>query len=563
MADRNPLGQLRELFFSLTLAQRVAAGAVAAAIGLAIGVFAYSQREADYRPLYKSLTPEDAGKVVQKLKEKEIPFRLAEDGSAVHVPAKRLAELRLELAQLGLPKSGRIGFELFDQTKFGATDFAEHVNYRRALEGELERSMMAMAEVEQARVHLTFAKDSVFTENRLPAKASVMLKLRDTMPEQNIAAIRYLVASAVETLTPENVSVLDIQGRVLGKPKAKGAVDGAEPSEAVIEFRRAIERDLATKVNLTLEPLLGPDKFRASVVAECDFSTSEQSEEILDPTKSVATREQTSKESSIAAEAAGVPGTNANLPRATPRPNTKADVTRETSDVSYQTARTVRTTRQPQGNIRRLSVSVLVDHVTRWQGEGAGARKVSAPPDAEMLRKITEVVGAAAGVVPERGDRVVVESLPFETNQEPPAAVPGPSSNPWWSDVRPQHLVIVVLAAALALGWWRSRPSKTPDTAEPVAVAELPAPMAGELPAAVDLPAPSAALQIESSPETEAMSRAQTARQKELAASGAEMQRLLGEAVELSKTERELCAGVLRAWLNEKEPVAAGSGERS
>src|SRR5690242_4426837 len=158
------------------------------------------------------MAPEDAAAVVQKLRESGVEYRLADNGATVLVPSAKQAESRLTLAAAGLPKSGRIGFELFDKSNFGATEFVEHINYQRALEGELERSVMSLAEVEQARVHVTFPKESVYLESRQPAKASVVVHLRPgaTLLPQNVVAIEHLVASAVEGLTPEAVSVLDV-----------------------------------------------------------------------------------------------------------------------------------------------------------------------------------------------------------------------------------------------------------------------------------------------------------------------------------------------------------------
>ena len=160
-------------------------------------------------------------------------FRLSESGSTVLVPSAKLAEMRLEMAAAGLPKSGRIGFELFDKTNFGATEFVEHINYRRALEGELERTVMSLAEVEQARVHVTFPKESVYLESRQPAKASVVVHLKPgaTLLPQNVIAIEHLVASAVEGLTPEAVSVLDVRGNLLSRVRAAAAADGAASSD--------------------------------------------------------------------------------------------------------------------------------------------------------------------------------------------------------------------------------------------------------------------------------------------------------------------------------------------
>ena len=226
------------------------------------GLAAFSRwnRERDFRPLYSALSPEDAAAVLAKVRESGSEFRLSDNGTVVLVPSAKVAELRLQLAAAGIPKSGRIGFELFDKTNFGASDFTEQVNYHRALEGELERSVMSLAEVEQARVHITFPKDSVFLESRQPAKASVLVKLRAgaQLSAQNVAAICQLTASAVEGLAPEAVSVVDMRGNLLNRrAQALSPRTIREPSEAALDYRQKIEHDLLAKINTTLEPLLG------------------------------------------------------------------------------------------------------------------------------------------------------------------------------------------------------------------------------------------------------------------------------------------------------------------
>ncbi len=245
------------------------------------------------------------------------------------VPEARVAELRLEMAGLGLPKTGRIGFEIFDKTNFGITDFAEHVNYRRAVEGELERSVMALAAVQQARVHVTLPKESVFTDSRESAKASVLVGLRPgaRLSAQNVVAIINLVSSAVEGLTPESISVVDMNGNLLSRPRRDGLPDGAQISEAALEYKQAIEHDLVVKINNTLDPLLGADKFRTGVSADVDMSSGEQSEETFDPSKSVMVSSQKTEDSSgttRAVAAATPPGplpTCRSPPRVPPAPD--------------------------------------------------------------------------------------------------------------------------------------------------------------------------------------------------------------------------------------------------
>jgi flagellar M-ring protein FliF len=424
---------MKRIWDNLSIRQRISIAAVAVVAVAGIYTLIHQQHEADFKPLFTGVAAEDAAAIVQKLKETGVEFRLPENGGTVLVPSARLAELRLNLAAAGLPKTGRIGFELFDKTNLGATEFAEHINYRRALEGELERSVMSLVEVEQARVHLTFPKDSVFLDNKEPAKASVMVKTKPgtRLAPQNVLAINHLVASAVEGLSPDAVSVLDMNGNLLGRPRPASGLEGPEPSEAGLDYRHKIESDLLTKINATLEPLLGANKFRASASVECDFSGAEQSEEIFDPTKSVMVSSQRTEDASGSGTANGVPGTASALPRPTSRPGSSSKaLSRMTESITYQTSRTVKRTRLPAGGLKSMSLAVLVDNDLTWQQEKTGFRRVLAPPSPEKLKVIRDLVAGITGFSAERGDQLVIETLPFESTLllEPPAMPSAPAA---------------------------------------------------------------------------------------------------------------------------------------
>ena len=423
---------MKRLLDSLTWKQLLSLVLVAGGVIAGLMSLTRWDRERDFRPLYSSLSPEDAAAVLAKVRESGTEFRLSDNGTSVLVPSAKVAELRLQLAAAGVPKSGRIGYELFDKTNFGASDFAEQVNYHRALEGELERSVMSLAAVEQARVHITLAKDSVFLESRQPAKASVLVKLRPAaqLSAQNVAAICQLTASAVDGLVPEAVSVVDMRGNLLNRARRASNQDDPGPSGASLDYRQQIERDLLTKINSTLEPLLGQDKFRATAAVDCDFTSAEQSEETFDPTKSVMLTSQKTEDISGGAVAAGVPGTASNLPRPTSRPATGSNgVTRRTENITYQSSHTVRHLRLPQGAIKKMSVALLVDSEVRWEGTGDKARRIVQPPTAEKLKTIHDLVAGVIGFSAERGDQLVVESLPFEStlNPEPVSMAPRPA----------------------------------------------------------------------------------------------------------------------------------------
>lgn len=462
------MNELKRLFDNLTLRQKLTIGIAAALVIAALVSFSHWDKERDFKPLFTNLAPDDAGAVVTHLHESGVEYRLSEDGASILVPSAKVAEMRLNLAAAGLPKSGRIGFELFDKTNFGATDFAEQVNYHRALEGELERSVMSLAEVEQARVHITFPKDSVFLESRQPAKASVLVKLRPGthLSEQNILAICNLAASAVEGLNPESVSVLDSQGNLLNRPHKSPSAAGSEPDDATLEYRQKLEHDVLGKINSTLEPLLGADKFRAAVSIDCDFSSGEQSEETFDPTKSVMVTSQRTEDSTGTATSAGIPGTPSNLPRPTARPaNGAGGASRKTENISYQSSRLVRHIRLPQGTVKRMSVSVLVDHAVRYSTVGTGAaaktQRIVEPPSPEKLKVVKDLVAGVAGIVPER-DQLVVESFPFESTVSPetlpaapvtaPAPNPFPWAPPWLQHAMQQKNFPVMLGVGAAVG---------------------------------------------------------------------------------------------------------------
>jgi flagellar M-ring protein FliF len=467
---------MKKILANLSVRQQISIAVMAALVITGLWALVRWHRESDFKPLFTGVSADDAAAIVQKLKESGTDYRLPEGGGSVLVPSARVAELRLEMAAAGLPKVGRIGFELFDKTNLGATEFSEHINYRRALEGELERSVMSLAEVETARVHVTFPKDSVFLESQQPAKASVLVKLRPGahLAPANVQAIDNLVASAVEGLSPDAVSVLDMNGNLLGRPKAPGALDGPEASEASLEFRHKIESDLISKINSTLEPLLGPDKFRAGASVECDFSGGEQSEEIFDPARSVMASSQRSEDTSGFSGGSGVPGTASTLPRPTSRPGSSSSrVSRVTENITYQTSRTVKKTRLPAGSVRKMSVTVLVDQGVTWEKTKGGMQRVLVPPSPEKLKVIHDLVAGITGFSAERGDQLVIETLPFESTlqlEPPPATTPisaPPARGPLGIPLRldPKTLTIagaaagallLLLAAALFL-WSRSR----------------------------------------------------------------------------------------------------------
>jgi flagellar M-ring protein FliF len=419
---------------------------------------------------------------------------------------------------------------------------------------------MALTEVEQARVHLTFPKDSVFLDTQQPAKASVLVRLRTgaRLSPQNVQAINHLVGSAVEGLSPDAVSVLDMNGNLLGRPRAAGTLDGPELSEAGLDYRHHVEADLLAKINSTLEPLLGPDKFRAGVSVECDFTGGEQSEEIFDPARTVMLSSQRTEDNSSPVSAAGVPGTASTLPRPTSRPGSGASrASRVSENITYQSTRTVKKTRLPAGAIRKISVAVLVDQTLSWEKDKSGFRRVLAPPSADKLKVVHDQVAGVTGFNADRGDQLVVETQPFETTltiepPQPPAA-PGAPGAPAAGKLQLDRKMLLIgggaLAALILIGagvaFLRRKKTKRAELTGPAELA------AGEESSTVER-------QIESRlSEHEAQQQQAEAR----ALNNLKLAPVITKTAEVMakhlrekiKQEPEMAAQVLRSWVREED----------
>src|ERR1022692_530664 len=549
--------QFTQLLAGLSTKQK--ASIVVAALLTVAGIISFtrSRHEDDFRPLYTSMALEDAAGVVQKLKETGVEYRLAESGGTVRVPSAKLAESRLALAAAGLPKTGRIGFELFDKTNFGTTDFVEHINYKRALEGELERSVMSLAEVEQARVHLTLPKDSVFLDQQQPSKASVMVKLHPgaQMSPQNVLAVTNLVASAVEGLAPDAISVVDMNGTLLTRRTRTAGADGTQAPGELIEMRQQIEHNLVAKISETLDPLLGPNGYRVGPSVDYDLTSGDQQEEILDPTRSVMASSQKSEDVAERGGSSGIPGTASNLPNGAATSKAGAGgVSRRTENIAYQTSRVVRHTRIPQGVIKRMSLAVLIDQVVHWEGSGPQRHRVLIPPAPETLKTIKELVAGVTGLSVERGDQLVVETLPFESSQnaEPPAmppAAPLPNNEPaWlrWLIKYRGYLSAAVSSVAILLVAFRIF-VKVRRRKHVATVSNL-----DELKHPIELP--------QLYPASTALTTAeQLSARTELISVEEDSQELAKRIRELAKREPALTANALRMWLLQNETTRSGA----
>jgi flagellar M-ring protein FliF len=385
--------------------------------GLVGGIFWYGMRP-DWRVLYADMDPEDVRQAGQILAQAQIPFEPASNGAGILVPAAQLDKARLVTASKGL-KSGRLGFELFDKPNWVGSEFDEQVNYQRALEGELEHTVGTLSDVQSARVHLVLPHDSLFRETERPAKASVVLKLRHrTLGEGEPEAIRNLVSSAVDGLTPEHVVLVDAAGKIPLGPKTAEAL------------RLSAEQALEEKLITTLEPVTGAGNVRASVTLDYDPTASEETKESYDPDQTVTlSMQRTEQASGSQPLPAGIPGVASNAPNAQALPvyptQTAAPQTAKSEAGTYAATKTMRHVIENPGRVRRLTAAIVVnDRMAQPATKDKAALWQSRSP--EELRNLTALAQAAVGFDASRGDLLEVEDLAFEDNRMQPAvSLPG------------------------------------------------------------------------------------------------------------------------------------------
>ncbi|MBI5491406.1 MAG: flagellar M-ring protein FliF [Deltaproteobacteria bacterium] len=390
-------------------------GGAALAVAAAV-VFLIFNRAPEYHLLYSQLSPEDSGAVIEKLKEKRIPYTV--DGTTISVPSEKVYETRMELAGAGLPQGGGVGFEIFDKAGFGVTDFVQKINYKRALQGELARTISQIKEIESARVHLALPEKGVFLEEQKKARASIIVKLKPgkTLSQGQVSSIVHLVANSSDNLRPEDVTVVDTAGRMWTKESDDDA--SLKLTASQLEYKRGLEKDIESRVQSMIEKAVGAGKVVARVSAEVDTKQVERTEETYNPDGQVVRSEHRNKENTVGgALALGVPGVMSNLPGGNQKQanSTPAQTHRQDEVINYEISKAVTHVIEPVGAIKRLSISVLVDGTYEMAkgADGKEARKYNARTD-EDLAKFTEMVKGAVGYSDKRGDAITVVSAPFE-----------------------------------------------------------------------------------------------------------------------------------------------------
>ena len=425
MPIRQIIAQLQNLFKSISAGKRIVL--LTFAVGFIAG-FVFLMNWAgkpEFHPLYSHLDANDAGVILSRLKDQKIPYRLSANGSTILIPQELIYETRMDLASEGLPLGGSMGFELFDNTKLGMTEFAQNVNYQRALQGELVRSINGFEEVESSRVHIVMPEKSLFIEDEEAASASVILKLRHGkwLSQQQVQGIVHLVSSSVSRLSPERVTVVDSNGRLLTGDESASSVTTLSTDQ--LDHQLTVERKLENRVLSMLEKALGANRAIVRVSCALDFKQHELTEERYLPENQVVRSEQTFNETAKENDPVpqGIPGIQSNLPQSSGAFNQTTDdenttFAKQDRTVNYEIGKLISRTLEPVGGIERISVAVMVDGTYKANVTGAGETEMSyVPRSAEELTKIENLVKRAVNFDADRGDQVEVVNIPFETSQ--------------------------------------------------------------------------------------------------------------------------------------------------
>lgn len=364
--------------------------------------------------LFTDLQGGDASTIARDLETRGIRYETRDDGQTVLVPKADIAKVRMELAGKGLPSGGGVGYEIFDKgDAFSTTSFVQNINHLRALEGELSRTIRTIGRVQSARVHLALPERRLFARDKEAARASIVLKLRGELGNDQVQAIRHLVASAVEGLTPENVSIVDERGRLLANGGGTGGEAG-QGSADTEEKRVGIERRLRAQVEEIVAGIVGMGRSRVQVSAEIDLTRVESRSESFDPESRVVRSTQTRAENSVTTNADGQVSVGTELPGAKDAQAAaqapKDQTTKNDETINYEISKTTRTEVQQAGRLKRLSVAVLVDGTYQ---RGPAGESTYQPRGKEDLDRIAALVRTAVGFSKDRGDQVEVVNMPF------------------------------------------------------------------------------------------------------------------------------------------------------
>lgn len=477
--------QIRDFLLALPPARRMTFLALTVAVVVGTGALSIWVQRPQYHVLFSNLGGSDGAAVVEYLKGEKIPYRMGEGGTTIEVDASRVYETRMALAGRGVPQGGGVGFEIFDKQTLGMTDFVQRLNYQRALQGELARTIGELSAVESARVHLALPERSLFVAEERKPSASVVVKLRPghVLGEEQIAGIVHLVAASVEGLKPAEVTVVDVNGQVLTRATEE---NGSRPAgQGLLAFQRELEQGYTERIESMLSRVLGPGHALARVTALLDLAQVEKTEESFDPDRVAIRTEKRSKEKNVqGGGASGVPGVNATLTNE-PVPAAPVDngphSEREDAATNYEISKVTSRRVEQSGGIRKLSVAVMIDGT--YQGEGEARTFVPRP--SEEIDRYKELIKRAVGFNEERGDQIEVASAPFQAPATPevpeaPSILTrlGAWSEVWWR--AGGLLAIVVIALMVVRPFLLAMASRAPVATTSAALATQRAlPMSG------------------------------------------------------------------------------------
>lgn len=413
---------------ALTLSQKITYVLVLGGTIAALLALTFWSQQPEYQTLFSNLSSDDASSIMAKLKDKKILYKIEAGGSVISIPSEKVYETRLELAGEGLPQGGGIGFEIFDRTNLGMTEFSQKVNYKRALQGELSRTIKGLSEVQDARVHLVMPEKSLFVEDEQKSRASVVVKLKPSkkLSQNQVQGIVHLVASSVEGLSPDNVTIVNTSGQMLTKASDGSQMQAMTSSQ--MEYQKTFEKDIETRLQSMIEKVVGVNKVSANVSADIDFKRIEKTEETYNPDVQVVRSEQRNQEKSsgggMMMMPAGVPGVASNLPagqkgqtgQTTASTALPSTAQRQSETINYEINKVTSRILEPTGTVKKLSVAVLVDgNYENIKADDGKEQKKYAPRSSEEMKKIEDLVKGAVGYTADRGDKVTVVNIPFET----------------------------------------------------------------------------------------------------------------------------------------------------
>ena len=410
----------------LSARQRIMLAGSAALVAGVVWIFVYLLGGGDYKTLYSGMAPADAQSLGQRLGAANIRYEISTDGTAVLVRADELDKARLEAASQGPLASGRMGFELFDKPNWSGSDFSERVNYQRALEGELERTIQTMNGVQAVRVHLVLPRESLFADRERPAKAAVVLKLRGMrLNEQTAASVANLVSSSWDDLSPQNVTVVTTDGQMPVQSRGH-AIAGMMTNED-------LETALAERVVQTLAPVVGGDHVKSSVTIDYDPTSGETTQETYDPNQTAVLTSQISQETVGDLQPSGIPGTPSNTPNSTAAPTAAKEASTggasqgiRSESKTYAVSRTTKHLLEPAGRIRRIAAAILVDDAVDSKTENGKASETRRKRTPEEMKQLESLAKAAIGFDGQRGDEFSLENIAF--TQPPAETLPAPGT---------------------------------------------------------------------------------------------------------------------------------------